>query len=458
MKAKTRQTIRTLIILPLTLLFLLVYIPVTDAAQTRPGPPVDQRPGTAQNQPISGPQSMGNSQESAGDLLHSSLTVAEANAIEATLVADVDTSTLSGNYPIVDTGETAFYSNDSVIREPDEGDRFYGQDATYSGNQPSYTDNGDGTVTDNVTGLMWQQDPGEKMTWAEAVEMLDSFELAGYTDWRLPTIKELYSLIDFSGKTNQTPFIDTDYFMFSYGDVTGERSIDSQYATSTIYESDTMGGQTTMFGVNFADGRIKGYPINKEFYVMLVRGNETYGLNNFVDNGDGTITDLSTGLMWMMYDSGYLEENGAMDWEDALDWAETLDYAGYTDWKLPNAKELQSIVDYTRSPDTTNSAAIDPLFQATEIETILGTAGYAYYWTSTTHLDGKDPEAWAVYVSFGEALGEMNGDISDVHGAGSQKSDPKTGSEADTPYANEQAPQGDVISVYNLVRAVRVID
>ena len=458
MKAKTRRAIRTLTTLPLTLLFLLVCVPVTDAAETKPAPPSNQRPIANQNQ-FPPEQQLNNEPAQQGNQTQtSSLSVTEANAIETTLVADVDTATLSANYPIVDTGETAFYSNDNVIREPDEGDRFYGQDATYSGNQPSYTDNRDGTVTDNVTGLMWQQDPGEKMTWSEAVEMLNGFELAGYTDWRLPTIKELYSLIDFSGQTNKTPFINTDYFVFSYGDATGERSIDSQYATSTIYESDTMGGQTTMFGVNFADGRIKGYPIDKEFYVMLVRGRETYGLNNFVDNGDGTITDLSTGLMWMMYDSGYLEDDGAMNWEDALDWAENLDYAGYTDWKLPNAKELQSIVDYTRSPDTTHSAAIDPLFQATEIETILSAAGYAYYWTSTTHLDGRNPEAWAVYVSFGEALGDMNGNISDVHGAGSQKGDPKAGSEADTPYASEQAPQGDVISVYNLVRAVRVID
>ena len=56
-----------------------------------------------------------------------------------------------------------------------------------------------------------------------------------------------------------------------------------------------------------------------------------------------------------------------MNWEDALAYAEDLDLAGYRDWRLPNAKELQSIVDYTRSPDTTSSAAIDPLFSASAI-------------------------------------------------------------------------------------------
>ena len=266
---KTKRRIQRLAILPLALLFLLVCIPVTNAAEPMMNPPGNRRPGPAQRQTLPGPQGAGGNQQSDSGLMHSSLTVAEANAIEETLIADAGTLALVGNYPIVDTGETAFYSNNAVISEPDEGDRYYGQDATYAGNQPNYTDNGDGTVTDNITGLMWQQDPGVKMTWPEAVDMLDGFELAGYTDWRLPTIKELYSLIDFSGQTDVNPYLDTDYFVFNYGDVTGERSIDSQYATSTIYDSNTMGGQTTMFGVNFADGRIKGYPIDKEFYVML---------------------------------------------------------------------------------------------------------------------------------------------------------------------------------------------
>lgn len=384
------------------------------------------------------------------------ISLEDANDIEASMVGNVDTSILVGTYPIVDTGLTASYSNSGPISKPSIGNNYYGQDANYSTNTFSYTDNGDGTVTDNVTGLMWQQDPGDKMNWEEAVSMVEDFELAGYTDWRLPTIKELYSLIDFSGVTESKPYIDTDYFVFNYGDVTGERAIDSQYATTTIYDSTTMGGNTTVFGVNFADGRIKGYPTSKEFYVMLVRGDSTYGHNNFIDNGDGTITDLATGLMWMTYDSGDLLEDGEMDWDDALEWAENLDYAGYDDWKLPDAKELQSLVDYTRSPDTTNSAAIDPKFSVTTIEAMDGSIDYPYYWSSTTHLDGRELGSNAVYVAFGEALGEMNGVVQDVHGAGAQRSDPKTGNEEDYPIS--YGPQGDIRTVLNYVRLVRVIN
>lgn len=385
------------------------------------------------------------------------LSIEEANAIETQLNGNRSTTSLMGNYPIVDTGLVTSYSNHESISLPHAGEQFYGQDSNYITHDFSYTDNGNGTVTDHVTGLMWQQDPGAKMTWREAVAYVDTCQLAGYTDWRLPTIKELYSLMDFSGETKHKPYINSDYFVFSYGDVTGERAIDSQYATSTIYESGTMGGNTTVFGVNFADGRIKGYPVDKDFYVMLVRGNTSYGLNHLVDNGDGTITDLSTGLMWLMYDSGHFLKDGAMDWDDALYWAEYLDYAGYTDWKLPDAKELQSIVDYTRSPDTTQSAAIDPMFHVTAIEALDGSLDYPYYWSSTTHKDGRKYGEYAVYIAFGEALGEMQGRAMDVHGAGAQRSDLKTGDPSSYPVVGH-GPQGDVRSVFNYVRAVRVVN
>jgi len=57
-----------------------------------------------------------------------------------------------------------------------------------------------------------------------------------------------------------------------------------------------------------------------------------------------------------------------MNWQEALAYAEGLTLPSHNDWRLPSAKELQSIVDYTRSPDTTESAAIDPLFKATQIK------------------------------------------------------------------------------------------
>lgn len=345
-----------------------------------------------------------------------------------------------------------------------KGIDFYGQDSTYPGNEPSYTDNGDGTVTDNVTGLMWQHEMDEKMTWDEAVIYAENSTLSGYDDWRMPSIKELYSLILFKGmsggeKAGDTLFIDTDYFVQPLGDVSmGEREIDAQTWSSTVYVGKTMNGQETIFGVNFIDGRIKGYGKHKArsnqqnvMYVRLVRGNLEYGQNKYIDNGDGTITDLATGLMWQQSDSGK-----GLDWEEAFSYAEELKLAGYDDWRLPNAKELQSIVDYTRSPGTTDSAAIDPLFEVSVIQDMNGDKQYPYFWTGTTHLDGNEPYSSAVYIVFGYAQGIMNDKLMDVHGAGAQRSDPKSGNAENYPKAF--GPQGDIRMVYNYARCVRNVD
>jgi len=398
-------------------------------------------------------------------------------------------------YVIVDTGQTKCYDDSREIPPPRQGTAFYGQDAQYQGNQPAYRDNGDGTITDLNTGLMWQKTPGAKVTYADATAGAESFNLAGYTDWRLPTIKELYSLILFSGldvspmmaggvkPDNLVPFLDTKYFDFQYGDTgAGERIIDAQYWSGTEYVSTTMNGIATVFGVNFADGRIKGYPKQTPRgehlqYVRYVRGTQDYGVNDFVDNTDGTITDRATGLMWAKEDSGQ-----GMNWQEALAWVQQKNagnFLGYNDWRLPNAKELQSIVDYTRSPSITGSAAINPLFGVSQITDEGGKTNYPFYWTGTTHADSNNRGRFAVYVCFGEALGYMptpgggrrmpqvgqeprgqqpipdfgNYQLLDVHGAGAQRSDPKTGNVADYPYGH--GPQGDVVRIYNYVRCVR---
>ena len=384
--------------------------------------------------------------------------------------ADI-TDTRSITYKIVDTNQSSYYNNSEEIGCPQSGEAFYGQDANYDGNQPSYADNGDGTITDLNTGLMWQKDPGQKMTYQEAVSGAGTFNLAGYDDWRLPTIKELYSLILFSGTDpsgsqagNAVPFIDTDYFIFEYGDESaGERMIDSQFISSTKYVSTTMNDAETAFGVNFADGRIKGYPTGpvrdqpegKEFFVLYVRGNTEYGINDFTDNADGTITDNATGLMWSKTDS-----SEGMTWEEALYWVEQKNkenYLGYSDWRLPDAKELQSIVDYSKSPDTTDSAAIDDLFEMSEIINEDGKKDYPFFWTSTTHIKSNEMGDNAAYISFGRAQGYMKefGGWVDVHGAGAQRSAPKAGNPDNYPQGH--GPQGDAIRIYNYIRIVRNI-
>lgn len=372
-------------------------------------------------------------------------------------------------YPIVDTNQTTHFGDRLALRDiPADGEPYFGQDAAYDGAAPGYVDNGDGTVTDTVTGLMWQSTPTANVSYAVARAGAATTDTGGYDDWRLPTIKELYSLMDFSGRLGMTaetsePYIDDSVFAFSYGDTTaGERFIDAQYWSSTEYVGTTMGGQPTTFGVNFADGRIKGYPAERKLgEVLYVRGNPDYGENAFVDRGDGTVIDTATGLMWLQADSGV-----GMTWSEALAWAEGLEVAGYDDWRLPNAKELHAIIDYSRAPNPTDPTpgstgpAVDPVFSISNIGT--GTEpAYPYLWTSTT-LETVRGGDTAVYFAAGEAGGWMEtpatGEVTlmDVHGAGAQRSDPKTGDPADYPYG--RGPQGDVITIENFALAVRDVE
>lgn len=398
---------------------------------------------------------------------------------------------LLAGYPIVDTGQDKCYDNSNEIVPPGESEAFYGQDAQIYGNQPNYTKSADGlTVNDNVTELTWTQtadlngdgaiDVNDKLTYAEAMAypaILNTQNYGGYNDWRLPTIKELYSLMNFSGTdpssgntSGAIPFIDTDCFGFGYGDESaGERMIDAQWASTTVYESTTMGGNPTMFGLNLADGRIKGYPYNRKlFYVYFVRGNTDYGINNFVDNGDGTISDQATGLMWSRDDCGPVNGTGprsGMNWQEALAWVQTKNaenYLGYSGWRLPNAKEMQSIVDYSRCPDT-GSPAIDPVFNITAITSEAGQTDYPWFWTSTTHVNSNGGGTAGAYICFGRALGFWQNQWQDVHGAGCQRSDQKTGElsamsgyifEPEGYYFN-LAPQGDAARIDNYVRLVR---
>jgi hypothetical protein len=408
----------------------------------------------------------------------------------------------ANNYPVVDTGQDKCYDNTAEITCPQAGEAFYGQDAQYAGHQPSYTLSSDGeTVFDNVTKLTWMRGPNttlatpvkaDKKTLGEAeawVATVNAMSYGGFSDWRLPTIKELYSLINFTGTDPSsytgtdpsvlTPFIDTTYFNFAYGQTSlGERLIDSQYASSTLFVvNPAETGYPKLFGVNFADGRIKGYDLimpdgitEKTFFVQLVRGPIGYGINGFTDNGDGTVTDTSTDLMWSKVDSGI-----GMTWQDALTWVQarnTANYLGHNDWRLPNAKELNSLVDYANAPDFNGRPAIDTaFFTCTPITNENGDADFPYYWSSTTHAGYSTSGSagdQAAYIPFGRALGWPSsvGRWVDVHGAGCQRADSKIG--PPFPYATTHVvtkdgvtytgyafgPQGDAVRGLNFVRLV----
>jgi predicted small lipoprotein YifL len=385
------------------------------------------------------------------------------------------------SYQIVGTGQTKTYDKDgNIIDPPKEGEPCYGQDAQYESLEPSFTDNGDGTITDNNTGLIWQKTPPEGVfSWDEAGPYCENLELAGRDDWRLPTAKELFSLIDFEPDENQ-PVLDTEYFDFppvtevpeglgsgpqggapqggppdeSKGPNEGAdndmppppppqdeaaggiQKQQGQFWSSNFYLAGlTHGGAETAFGVNHVTGHIKGYPAGEPGGMMGKRvravTGSIYGENEFVDNGDGTISDLATGLMWMKDDYGE-----GIEWEEALEYCENLEFAGYDDWKLPNVKELQSIVDYSGVYPAVNPT----YFNCTKPE---DEDYFTWLWSSTS-ADETVGAAW--YVSFGKAVGL---DGQDSHGAGAVRDRQKY-------EASQYTEEGDTYVC--TLRAVRVID
>ena len=127
--------------------------------------------------------------------------------------AVLSTVVTSGKIP--DTGQTTSYTNT------------FGEDHDYTIHPPSYTVHGNGTVTDNVTGLMWQQqDDDKKRSWTDAATVYcDNLELAGHSDWRLPSYIELVGIVNYQ---NHDPAIDTSVFPNTKG-----KDIITFYWTST---------------------------------------------------------------------------------------------------------------------------------------------------------------------------------------------------------------------------------
>ena len=254
-------------------------------------------------------------------------------------------------YSLPDTGQIKSYTETR------------GEDSDYHINPPSYIDNGDGTITDSVTGLIWQKkDDNKARSWQEAQTYAKKLKLGEYSDWRVPTAKELMHIID-----NDRHFqaIDKTYF---------PNTKPGYYWSSTTYEHNPK----YAWRVNFIYGRLHNQKkSHDQYYVRCVRG-KRLPKPDFVDNTDGTITDLATNLTWQQ------GESSLMSWEEALVYAEGLELAGHNDWRLPNKNELQSIVDYNKS-----HPAID--------KTFFPEAKRSYYWSSTTTTNATGG-AW--YVNF----------------------------------------------------------
>ncbi|MBL7831453.1 MAG: DUF1566 domain-containing protein [Saprospiraceae bacterium] len=268
----------------------------------------------------------------------------------------------------------------SMLRLPDTGvnksytDTF-GEDADFTINQPYFINNGNGTVTDSVTGLIWQQTDGGEMTIENAIIYCNNLILAGYSDWRLPSAQEAFSILNHQ-YTN--PAMDENVFTTTLAQYwwTSESQVND---SNKIWATNSGGG---IGNHPKTETLSAGGP--KRFHVRAVRDKTTPPVipNHFTDNENGTITDNLTKLIWQKVPNA-----DTLSWEQALSYADTLSLAGMSDWRLPNIKELQSIND-----ENLINPSLNPNF--------FDVGNSKKYWSSTT-LPNQTTKAWYLNTQYG---------------------------------------------------------
>ncbi len=272
-------------------------------------------------------------------------------------------------FNLPDTGQTKCYRDISPYDEvPCTGT---GQDGDYNINLMSFTDNGNDTVTDNNTGLIWQKRDynGYYANWYKASGTYDAtynsssqnicgnLVLGGQSDWRLPSKLELMSLVNY-GVPNYGLKINTTYF---------PNAEPWDYWTATTFA----GNPDEAWSVSFNNGGIDVSNKSEKNFIRCVRGTQL-DFGNFTDNNNGTVTDNGNGLMWQQ------GEPDGMTWDQALTYCEGLSLGGRSDWRLPNFKELESI---------TNDYSVYPAINTTYFPNVHGdVAILSIYWSSTTYF------------------------------------------------------------------------
>ena len=293
-----------------------------------------------------------------------------------------------------------------------------GQDgATQAGSAwpaPRFTDNGNGTITDQLTGLMWMKDSNcfSFQAWEASFTKLADFNTnpgsyscsgytASYSDWRLANINELESLVNGEEASTGTwlnaqgfYWVPLANFWTSTSDAGGSSAWRVNMHDGVAFNADKTGANY-MWPVRTADssvnriwrtGQVGSHTVGDDGHL---RNGVTWPDPRFTNNGDGTVTDNLTGLVWLK-DAGCFTGT----WANALSTVSafnansgTYSCAGYTatysDWRLPNRKELRSLLDRSRSNPILPSG--NPFSNAQS----------NYYWTSTTYAVKKN-YAWEI--------------------------------------------------------------
>jgi murein DD-endopeptidase MepM/ murein hydrolase activator NlpD len=260
----------------------------------------------------------------------------EENEKDDTSALDIDFIRLGKAHisPVKSTGQTRCYDNLKQISCPSKGENFYGQDALFSATKPDYSEttiNNELIIHDNITNLSWQKNNnGQKYSWEEALEFTEKLEFAGNTDWRLPTSREFQSIVNLGC---QEPGLgdDSSITCFPY-----TQPNDSCFWTDTSKSYRDPLAQKFCFKNNLTMDTEK----NEKNLILVIRG-KTFNTGFYRDNKNGTVTDITTNLIWQQ------SESKSMTWENALKFCQNLKTGGYNDWRLPTIKELSTLSDDT---------------------------------------------------------------------------------------------------------------
>ncbi|HID99500.1 MAG TPA: DUF1566 domain-containing protein [Thiotrichaceae bacterium] len=267
-----------------------------------------------------------------------------------------------------------------------------------------YTDNGNGTVTDNRSGLIWLKDANcfGKMNWYAAMERAANLlnGRCGLSDgstpgmWRLPTKDEWEAMIDTSYRS-PTLSNAAGTAQWTEGDAFLDVEMD-YYWSSTAANTASAWGMTLNYG-----SEINGEK-SFSFYMWPVRDEHSPVVESlpspapssyrYTDNGDGTVTDNRSGLIWLKNANCF----GRQNWETAMESAANLAHGqcGLSEgstagmWRLPTIDEWKAMVDKSikyPGPTISNAAGTG---KWTEGDAFLGVQTSSY-WSSTPWV--RDP-------------------------------------------------------------------
>ncbi len=280
-----------------------------------------------------------------------------------------------------------------------------------------YIDSRDGTIIDTKNGLMWKRcseglsgmncEEGnvKKHRWFDA-NRLKNIRYTDYTDWRLPTIDELKTLVYCSTGVNKD---------IRTCNKDSEKPTINQQAfpnTDFFYWSESMTGTNLEFvwHVNFDSGLsdinfLARAPV-ANFAVRLVRGEKKIG--QYIDNRDSTITDTETGLMWKRCSEGLsgmnCEEGNVKTYgrDDAVKRFKNVKYAGYADWRLPTIDELKTLVDCSNSQIENDRGCNGVSETPTINQQAFPNTMMHFYWSGTPSAD-YSASAWSVVFFTGSS-------------------------------------------------------